>query len=259
MDLIKSHKYRSKASSFVYALLNIALAVAVFLTVYVTNSPIFALILVALSKWRIFSVRPRFWFANTLANLVDVIVGVSCALLVWATIGFLPIQIGLTILYIIWLLFIKPRSKYRYITLQAGVALFFGLLTLSVVAYSWDSFYFVACAWLITYACARHVASHYDSADVNLYSLCAALVGAELGWISYHWMTAYTIPGLETVRIPQFAIFATLMGFVAERVARSYHKHGKVRSSDVAMPITLMLLVMVVAYIFSVLSGSDAL
>ena len=84
-------------------------------------------------------------------------------------------------------------------------------------------------------------------------------VCAELGWISYYWMIAYTIPGLAAIKVSQFAIFAVLMGFVAERTARSYHKHGEVRFADIAMPILLTAMTMVVAYIFAVLSGSDAL
>ena len=126
-------------------------------------------------------------------------------------------------------------------------------------AYSWDSFYFVAVVWAIAYASARHVASRYEGISTNLYAIAAATVCAELGWISYYWMIAYTVPGLAAIKVSQFAIFAVLMGFVAERTARSYHKHGEVRFADIAMPILLTAMTMVVAYIFAVLSGSDAL
>lgn len=140
MSSTKKHKYSSKASSLAYASLNILLALAVFGTIYVTNSPIFALLLVALGKWRILSVRPRFWAANVLSNLVDIIVGVSFALLIWLSGGYMILQLGLTALHIVWLLFIKQRSKYTYAVIQAGTALFLGLVTLSLIAYSWDSF-----------------------------------------------------------------------------------------------------------------------
>ena len=185
MSSTKKHKYSSKASSLAYASLNILLALAVFGTIYVTNSPIFALLLVALGKWRILSVRPRFWAANVLSNLVDVIVGVSFALLIWLSGGYMILQLGLTALHIVWLLFIKQRSKYTYAVIQAGTALFLGLVTLSLTAYSWDSFYFLAVVWVITYASARHVASRYEGISTNLYSIAAATVCAELGWISY--------------------------------------------------------------------------
>ena len=45
MSSTKKHKYSSKASSLAYASLNILLALAVFGTIYVTNSPIFALLM----------------------------------------------------------------------------------------------------------------------------------------------------------------------------------------------------------------------
>lgn len=165
MSSTKKHKYSSKASSLAYASLNILLALAVFGTIYVTNSPIFALLLVALGKWRILSVRPRFWAANVLSNLVDIIVGVSFALLIWLSGGYMILQLGLTALHIVWLLFIKQRSKYTYAVIQTGTALFLGLVTLSLTAYSWDSFYFVAVVWVITYASARHIASRYEGID----------------------------------------------------------------------------------------------
>lgn len=259
MGSTKAHKYRSKASSLAYASLNVLLALAVFGTIYVTNSPIFALLLVVLGKWRIFSVRPRFWAANVLSNLVDIIVSISFVLLIWLSGGYMILQLGLTITHIVWLLFIKQRSKYTYAVIQAGAALFLGLVTLSLTAYSWDSFYFVAVVWVIAYASARHVASRYQGVSANLYAITVATVCAELGWISYYWMIAYTILGLANIKVPQLAIFTVLIGFVAERTARSYHKHGEVRFADIAMPILLTAMTMAVAYIFAVLSGSDAL
>src|SRR5687768_11008218 len=36
-----------------------------------------ALILILLSKWRMFSLRPRHWAANIRANSVDLIIGIS--------------------------------------------------------------------------------------------------------------------------------------------------------------------------------------
>lgn len=259
MDLAKTHKYRSRVSSLMYVLLNAGLALVAFLTIYVTGSPIFALVLVILGKWRVFSVRPRFWLANVLANLVDVIVSVSFVFLIWAAADTLAVQVALTILHIVWLLVIKPRSKYIFVVIQAGLSLFLGLTTLSLLAYSWDVFFFVATAWLIAYASARHVINHYEEPLGNLYGLVAALICAELAWISYHWMVAYAVPGLGTIKVSQLAIFSLLLGLVAERAANSFRKHGKIRGSDIAMPIALTAMVMIVAYIFAILNGSDAL
>ncbi len=39
-----------------------------------------AIIVVILSKWRMFAVRPRFWAANVRANSVDLLVGIPIVL-----------------------------------------------------------------------------------------------------------------------------------------------------------------------------------
>jgi hypothetical protein len=39
--------------------------------------PTMGYILVLLSKWRMFAVRPRYWLANVRANMTDLIVGLS--------------------------------------------------------------------------------------------------------------------------------------------------------------------------------------
>src|SRR5690606_3979091 len=107
MELLKFVRRRSLLSEVPYVLLNILLAVMLLVLVLVVNVPWPALGLVLLSKWRIFAVRSRYWTANIRANLVDVIVGVSMVVYLYAASGALVTQIGLTVLYIIWLLLLK--------------------------------------------------------------------------------------------------------------------------------------------------------
>ena len=73
MDLLKMHKRRSRLSEVAYVVLNIGLAAMVFAIVYTANSPWLAIAAVLLSKWRVLAVRPRFWFANLIANMVDIL------------------------------------------------------------------------------------------------------------------------------------------------------------------------------------------
>ncbi len=259
MELIKSHKHRSRVSEATYILLNIALATTMCATTYASGAPWIALALFLVSKWRIFAVRPRFWVANLVANMVDILVGVSYVVFLYSMTGSLVAQIVLTVLFVVWLLLIKPRSKYVFVVTQAGVALFLGLTTLSMVAYAWNAVYFVAAAWVIGYMAARHVMNTYDEPYSNLYSLVAGLVTAELGWVSFHWMAAYPIPGISPIRLSQYALFMTLLFFVGERAYRSYHRHGKVRRNDIIPSVALTILVVLVTYIFAVIYGSDAL
>ncbi|QQR51192.1 hypothetical protein IPF89_05600 [Candidatus Saccharibacteria bacterium] len=126
MDLLKSHKRRSRVSEILYITLNIGLAVSLFVVVLSVQSTWLAYLLVLLSKWRALAVRPRFWFANLVANLVDIIVGLAVVTLMYAASGIIPLQAALAVIYSAWLLFIKPRSSKLYVALQAAAPPSFG-------------------------------------------------------------------------------------------------------------------------------------
>ena len=64
MDLLKSSKRRAFLSELVYIVLNVGLAVAILAVVLAIESPLPAIALVLLSKWRVLAVRPRYWMAN---------------------------------------------------------------------------------------------------------------------------------------------------------------------------------------------------
>src|SRR5690606_9401851 len=98
MDSLKTVKQRSILSEIIYVALNLGLAVAVFLAVWAFESPLVALLIVLLSKWRVLAVRPRYWLANVQANMVDIIVSFGFVGLLHFT-GSLPAQIVITLLY----------------------------------------------------------------------------------------------------------------------------------------------------------------
>ena len=154
---------------------------------------------------------------------------------------------------------IKPRSKHTYVVMQAGTALFLGLTTVSMMMYEWNPACFVAASWIIGCIAMRHVMNTYDEPYSNLYSFVFGVVTAELAWISYHWMAAYAIPGISPIRLSQFALFTTLFYFVAERTYHSYHAYGEVRRNDIIPPVALTALVVIAAYVFAAIYGSDAL
>lgn len=259
MDLLKSHQRRSRLSNVIYIALNIALAVVLFVVVRTTLSPWLAFLIVLLSKWRVFAVRPRFWLVNLISNMVDIIVGISMVVLLYAADGSIWLQAVITLLYVIWLLFIKPRSRRSYVALQSGIAIFFGITALSIVSYAWDSLFFVACMWLIGFVAARHILGSYEELHTTLYSLIAGTIFAEAGWIGFHWLMAYRIGGFGSIQFSQLALFVTLWSLVAERAYASYHRYGKVRGSDIIPPVLLTVAVMAAMYIFAMLYGSDAL
>ena len=259
MEFLKSSKRRSLVSELIYILLNVALAVAILAVVWAIDSPIAAFALVLLSKWRVLAVRPRYWFANVQANLVDMIVGVSTVVLLYAAGDALAAQIILTLLYIGWLLLIKPRSKRIYIAAQAGTALFLGVTALMTVSYDWIASVIVLAMWLIGFSTARHVLGSYEEAHISFYSLAWGLVMAELGWLAYHWTFAYGLPGVGDIKLSQTAIIALAISFVTERVYASFVKHGSVRSSDVLLPILLSvsLILVILAFFNNVSIGTS--
>ncbi len=262
MDLLKMHKRRSRLSEVAYIALNVALAAAVFVIVKWTNSPWLAVALVLLSKWRVMAVRPRFWYANLIANMVDIIVGVGAvALLVAAGAGdgSVAAQVIISVLYVGWLLFIKPRSRRSYVALQALMAVLVGITALSLVSYAWDPFFFVLAMWGLGYVAARHVLGSYEEPHATLYSMIIAFMFAEFGWISFHWLMAYPLPGSGNLQLSQLALLTSLLCFVAERSYASYHKYGMVRRADVLPSIVLAIALGVVMYIFARLFGTDAL
>lgn len=259
MDLLKAHKRRSRVSESAYIALNIGLAATLLIIVLAVQSPWLAITVVLLSKWRTLAVRPRFWFVNIVANMVDIIVGISTVLLMYGAGNSPWLQTIIAALYAGWLLFIKPRSKRVYVAYQAGIALFVGITALSMVSFSWNIFFFVLVMWLFGYVAARHVLGSYDEPLTPIYSLVAGFTLAELGWIGFHWLMAYPIPGFGTIQFSQLALFTTLYALVAEQAYVSYHRHGHVRRADIILPILLTISIMVVVYILAVLNGSDAL
>lgn len=250
MEFLKSSKRRSLLSEGIYILLNVGLAIAVLGIVWAISSPAAAFALVLLSKWRVLAVRPRYWFANLQANLIDIIVSLSVVVLLYAASGAIIAQCIITALYIVWLLVIKPRSKRIFVAAQAGTAIFLGVTALMSVAYEWNVAFVVLSMWLIGYAAARHVLGSYDDAHMSFYSLVWGLVMAEIGWFVYHWSFAYSLPGVGDIKLSQAALISLAVSFLAERVYASYGHHGTVRSGDVLLPALFSISIVLVLVMF---------
>jgi hypothetical protein len=258
MEFLKSSKRRSLVSELVYIALNVAFAVTLLIIVLAIDSPLPAFALVLLSKWRILAVRPRYWFVNIQTNLVDLIVSLSIVILLYSAGGAIVMQILLTALYGVWLLYVKPKSKKIFIAIQAGAAVFLGITSLMIVSYDWIASLVVLLMWLIGYSAARHVVSSYDEPHTSFYSLAWGFIFAELGWLGYHWTFAYAIPGAGDIKLSQIALIMLAISFLAERAYRSYVKHGAIRSSDVIMPTLLSVSVIVILLtLFNTISNGN--
>ncbi|MCB9819817.1 hypothetical protein H6796_00705 [Candidatus Nomurabacteria bacterium] len=256
MDFLKPRR-KSSISDALYIALNVALAIVITIVIITTGSLWMALLIVLFSKWRIFSVRPHYWMANILSNLVDVVVSVGVAVFIYAA-GenldggeVLPIQIALTVMYIVWLLFIKPRSENWAVTLQAGSALFMGVSSVFILGYDWPSSLVVLLVWCVSYMSARHVLIANREPHYVLIGLCVAFVMAELSWLLYHWTIGYSVPFGGGLQLPQPAIILTLVGFMMDRVYNNYRRnHGNVAVREIVSPVVFSMAALVVMMVF---------
>ncbi len=255
MEFLRIAKRRSLLSEVIYILLNLALVGAVVGAVIATGTPWLAIAFVLLSKWRVFAVRPRYWLAHIETNTVDLIVGVGLVVLMYV-VGqsgsslALGVQLVLAVLYALWLLVLKPRSKRLYVVLQAGTAVLVGTLALTSISYEWSSSVLVIAMWIIGYSSARHVLSAYSEPSTRLLSLIWGFVFAEIGWLCYHWTIAYTLPFGAGLKLAQMTIIVLALSFTGERIYASYAKHEKIVRADVVLPILLSLGIIIVLELF---------
>lgn len=260
MEFLKLVRRRSFLSEVVYMVLNIGLAIALLAVIRYTESIPFAFALVLVSKWRVLAVRPRYWFANIRSNLVDFIVSISVVLHLYA-INLTPIDEGrklvimsiLTLLYIAWLLFLKPRSQRAAVVAQAGVAVFLGVAALFTVSYNWPVSTVVVGMWLIGFTSARHVLSAYDDETHALFiSLAWGTAIAEIGWVAYHWAIAYSLPIITSLMLPQVAIISILVSFVGYKAYDSFYHNQKIRTNDIILPLLFTLsIIAVLLFVFN--------
>lgn len=258
MEFLKLVRRRSFFSEVIYMTLNIALAIAVMLVIMYTGSIALGIAIVFVSKWRVFAVRPRYWFVNVRSNLVDFIVSISIVIHMY-TINAAALSdtnklilLGLlTLLHIVWLLFIKPRSKRVMIAVQAGVSVLFGAAALFTIAYNWPVSFIVLGMWLIGYSASSHVLNAYDEEKhTQFISLAWGAIMAEIGWICYHWTIAYPLPFVSSLMLPQVAIIATLVSFLAYKIYDSFYRYQKIRTQDIMLPFLFTASIIVVLLVF---------
>lgn len=247
MELLRAKATRTRVSELVYTGLNALLPVAVLFLVRL-DPPYLAFALVVLSKWRILALRPRFWWANIKANFVDLMVGISAVGLMYISSASFGVQVGLAMLYALWLLALKPRSSTKGVLLQAGIAQFVGLVTLFQYSILLPEPLVLICCWLIGYVCARHVISNYEESYIELLSNIWGLFLAELAWVLYRWTTVYNLS--LPIRLPQIALVMLVIGFCAARMY-DFSKHQKLTKSLLRGTILFGIALLAVIFFFS--------
>lgn len=251
IDFINVRRGRNALSSFLHIVLNLALAIGSTLLTVISGSWILGVALVLISKWRIVAVRPRYWWLNLKANLVDLIVGVSLVMLVYSAGSELnPAHFIITAIYAVWLIFIKPKSSAAMTEVQSLFAVFLGSYASVLMLYDLNPIFIVIASFIIGYGASRHLLIQGEDHDFSIITFTFGLLMAELSWIFYHWLIVYDL-SLLSLDIPQLAIIQTLLAFVYFRCYKSILRHdGKLKPQDVLAPIVFSALIMLLMLIF---------
>ncbi len=249
-DYIFIRKSRNAISSLVHVVLNLLLAVVSIGATVATGSVLLGLILIVVSKWRVFAVNHRYWLVNIRASLVDFIVGIGLVMLAYAAgTTFLPVHFVLMATYAIWLIVIKPRSSFTFAVAQALIAILIGSTALTVFAAIYDSLLAVAGEFIIGYAAAYHVLIQSDEEDPSLIALVSGLVFSEIAWLSHSWLIIYTF-STTGICVSQLALVLTLLAFAFFQIYRERAKHnGRLKFKYIALPLIFSLLVVTILLI----------
>jgi hypothetical protein len=216
MELLKTGIRRTKVGELAYIGINAALPIVLLLLVLDFSSAYPALALVLLSKWRVFALRPRFWWVNIKANFIDFLVGVSYVGLLYLSAGNLPIMLLLAVGYGVWLLYIKPRSDHASVMLQAGIAQFLALTVLFSLSTTINEFFIILGCFAIGYIAARHVAANYEEDRAGFISYTWGLVISQLSWLLYRWTITYDVR--LPFKIPQIALLSLVISMAAAKL-----------------------------------------
>jgi len=250
-DYVLARKSRNIASNAVHVFLNILLGMgAVLITVFSAN-PALGIILVIMSKWRVFAVRSRYLWINIKSNLVDLIVGLSVVLLsYYAGSSLLLVHFVLMAVYTVWLLFIKPLSSEPAYLAQSLIAVFLGISASTIMTANLNSIVAVLLAFLIGYAASRHVLVQTESENFTLTTLACGLVFAEVAWLCYTWAIIYSF-GDTGIRIPQAAIILTIFAFVYNYARQAMIRYRQdFRFRNIVGPVIFGVLLIAIIVIF---------
>ena len=147
-------------------------------------------LVIILSKWRMFAVRPRFWAANIRANAVDLMVGLSVVLFM-THVDNLSMQLVWTILYAIWLIAIKPQSGVMMVTTQAFIGQLVALSALYLVWADGPIYGLTLLSGLFCYLAARHFLDAFDEPYARMLAFIWGYFGTALAWLLSHWLLFY--------------------------------------------------------------------
>lgn len=191
-------------SHLIHLGLNAVLPILAFILVRIDFVPL-AILLIILSKWRMFAVQPRYWLPNVVSNGVDIVVSISLVLCM-ANTGVAWWQLFWTALYIGWLTWLKPKSDVLSVSTQAMIGQLLGLSILYLKFGDTSLFVLVGTTWIIAYLSARHFFTSFEEPQSSLLSDIWGLFAASLAFVLGHWLLFYGT-------IAQITVLLTTIGY----------------------------------------------
>lgn len=169
----------------VYALVRIELAQA-------------ALAVILLSKWRMLAVQPRHWWPHIRVNAIDIIVGLSLLVFMMSA-SVVVWQLVWMIVYMAWLIFIKPRNDIFGVSLQAFIGHILGLTALYIFWKDAPLLALVIGTWFVAYISARHFFTSFEEPYTPLFAHFWGYFSAALTWILGHYLLFFNIVAQPTL------------------------------------------------------------
>lgn len=236
-------------SNLIHIGLRVLLPILAYILVRINLVPL-AVILVILSKWRMFAVRPRYWLANIISNGIDITVGISFILFM-ANTSTEWWQLLWVALYAGWLVYLKPRYDVLSVSLQAMVG---QLLGLSILYFKFGDVghgsleWLVLATWAIAYLSARHFLTSFEEPYAALLAHIWGYFGASLAFILGHWLLFYG-------SIAQIIIIMTTIGY---GLAALYYLDAHDRLTPVLQRqlVGLMLTILLIVLVLSDWTGA---
>lgn len=188
--LVNKLKPSTGYSGIFHTIFNIVLPLTMFVLVR-TDLPEIAALLVLVSKWRMFSVKPRHWLAIVQANAVDIIAGLSFVAFMISSTPNASTQFSWAVIYIIWLIVIKPGTTIFKTSLQSFIAQAVGLNAILITFTDASIISLMIMVWLVTYSCARHFFTAFEDSLTVTYAASWGYVGAAVMWLLGHWLLFY--------------------------------------------------------------------
>lgn len=164
-----------------------------------------AILLVILSKWRMFAVRPRYWMANLISNGVDIMVAIALILFMANTVATWW-QLFWAALWAGWLIWLKPKYDELSVSIQAMAGQLLGLSILYLKFGDSSLLWLVAGTWLVAYLSARHFLTSFEETYSPLLAHVWAYFAASLAFVLGHWLLFYG-------SIAQIIVILTTIGY----------------------------------------------